>query len=255
LYLDGIQTITAGALRNLLRYRSVVSLNGLDTLPHIEDSWEDLDGNITELYMDGLKSVTYESLKKLSIVPLDFFSLNGLESLPQRDEFLFEDCGAPLILEGIKKLTDIDLRIFGMNRPSQGLVLDGLEELDARQAEQLVGTDRDTLSIGIRKMSDEVAAVLLRSQSYCFIMNRLEELTPFAAEICGRFIHAHDVFFRGIQQISDEAFELLLADYTSQREDWCPGSFCLDGLKDLTPKMKEALGRTPHEVSLRGCAD
>jgi hypothetical protein len=252
LYLDGLRMITAKALGNLLRARSAVTLNGLETLPDIQDDWDDLEDGIEYLHLNGLKFTTSRSLKKVASVASSEVYLNGLECLPQDDQELFDNCGAQLYLGGLRKLTDIDLKIFGESRPSQALVLDGLEELDVRQAKQLVGSDRGTFSIGLRKMSDDVADVLLRSQSYYFIMDRLEELTPFAASICGQYIHAETVSFNGLQQISDDAFQLLLADYSEQNRDWCPGSVLLDGLRRLSPRMQKVLEETKHDVSLSG---
>ncbi len=250
LYLDGIQSVSEKTLKHLLTGRQIVSLNSLRTLPEITGDWEDHQCTVSELYLNGLQSASSNSLKTIAAIPIDEFFLNGLEALPQDDEHLFENCGAAIFLNGLKKLTDIDLKILGTNRPSCSLILDGLEQLDERQAMELVGTDRGTLSLGLRKMSDEVASVLLRSKSYGFVMNRLEELTPFAAEICGRYICADNVYFEGIQQISDEAFELLLADYSNEEENWCPGSFSLTGIRHLTPRMRKALESTKHDVTL-----
>ena len=81
-------------------------------------------------------------------------------------------------------------------------------------------------------------------------MNRLEELTPHAADVCCRFTHATNIEFRGLQRISEEALELLLADFTDKIEGWCHGSIYLNGLEELTPRMQKAIKESKHEVNL-----
>lgn len=251
LYLDGLKTVTANTLKHLLQRKHIVRLDGLETLPDITEDWEDLQENVSELYLNGVGRASYDSLKKVASVAQEFLHLNSLESLPQQ-EGLFETCPAILILGGLKKITKLDIQNF-LQRTVE---LEGLEEIDVECARLLAEACQEcTLSIGLRKMPDEVASEILRSQSEYFYMKRLEELTPHAAEACGKFIHAKYVHFDGLQQISDEAFELLLADYTGQTEKWCPGSIDLNGLTHLTPRMRKALEETKHDVSLLGITE
>lgn len=251
LYLDGLKTLTARALKHVLGKRSIVSLNGLIALPDNLGDLANFKENVEELYLNGLEASSSESLKNIALVSGESLYLNRLKSLPQTDAMLFKECVSHLYLDGIEKLTDNDVKALGTNLPTNPLSLGGLEELDARQASELIGADRGSISIGLRTMSDDVASVLFRSESYWFGMDRLEWLSPFAAELCGKFIHAEMVSFGGLRQISDEAFALLLADYSDQAKDWCPGFFNLDGLEQLTPRMRDVLAATKNSVSLQ----
>jgi hypothetical protein len=247
LYLDGLETVSASTLKDLLRKRHIVSLDGLETLPHITQIWEDMEDNVSELYLNGVVSASYDSLWAVATVVQDNLYLNSLEALPQQ-EGIFENSSAIPHLGGLKKITKMDIQNF-----KSDIHLDGLEEIDVECARLLAeASEGGTLCVGLRKMSDEVASELLRSNSGSFIMNRLEELTPHAAEVCGKYIHAQDIHFDGLQKISEEALDLLLADYTEQVEEWCHGFVNLNGLTHLTPRMQKAIEETKHQVSLHG---
>jgi hypothetical protein len=247
LYLDGLKTVTEKTLKHLLHRRNIVSLDGLEILPAITEDWRIIRGTVSELYLNGVRRASYDSLKKVASVAQDCTYLNSLETLPQQ-EGIFENCFSIFHLGGLKKITKLDIQNLGLPSTIQ---LDGLEDIDVECARLLAEACQDgTLSIGLRKISDEVASELLRSRSEEFFMNRLEELTPHAAEICGKFIHARYIHFNGLLQISDEAFELLLADYTGQMEEWCPGSIDLNGLTQLTQRMRKALDVTKHDVTM-----
>jgi len=256
LYLDGIRSITDSALKNILGKPNVICLNGLEKLPALggDELWENIEYSpVGEIYLNGLKSTSADSLNKVASATEEHLYLNNLEFLPQ-DPDLFKNHGCAISLDGLRKISDLDSVNLGVNLADFSLSLAGLEELSVRQAELLVGSERGDFCLGLRNVSDEVANAIFRTKSSTLVMNNLEELSAFAAEICGRFIHSEWVSFDGLKQISDDAFDLLMSDYTGEG-DWCPGHISLGGLNHLTPRMSKALAETKHDVSLAGVKD
>jgi hypothetical protein len=247
LYLDGLETVSESVLKQLLRKRNIVSLDGLSSLPNITDEWEDIHSNVGQLHLNGIIRSSYDSFNKVAAAARNELYLNSLEELPQQED-LFINCSAVTCLGGLKKITKMDIHNFQYD-----ILLDGLEEIDVECA-RLIAEDgeRGSLSFGLRRMSDEVASELLRSTCESFVMNRLEELTLHAAEVCGKYIQAQFIYFDGLKKISEEALDLLLADYTGQVEGWCHGFVSLNGLTHLTPRMQKTIKDTKHEVSLNG---
>lgn len=258
LYLDGLPSINGRTMINLLGRRGAISLDGIKELPALsaDESSEDLEFTyLSEVHLNGLKSASADSLNKVVSAIDEYLYLNSLESLPQ-DGDLFKNCGCSMFLDGLKRLTDLDSVNLGVNLADCSLSLAGLEELSVRQAELLVGSERGDFCLGLRNVSDEVANAVFRSKSSTLVMNNLEELSPLAAKICGRYIYADSISFDGLKQISEEAFEILLTDYTGE-EDWCAGNYgpavySLDGLTHITPRMLQALAKTKYNVSLAG---
>ena len=154
LYIDGLEAVSAITLKNLLRKRHTLSLDGLETLPNVTEEWDGNLGNIEELYLNNLIRTTYHTLIKVAEAASSNLYLGSLKSLPQTED-LFVNCSARIHFGSLKKISIMDVSNISFNGE---IFLEGLEEIDVDCARLLANSSRGgTLCIGLRSMSDEVA--------------------------------------------------------------------------------------------------
>jgi hypothetical protein len=238
LVLDGVERISLGAAAVLARHDSVLRLPSLRELsPELARI---LAQHRRRLYLDGLRSLDALTAKALAAHGLETVrrswresleALKAIEEMPspgdpgwepehelELTDALFLRCGMlemlTLSLSGLRRLSPSAARQLGQHKGV--LILDGLKEISDEVAQEL-GNHFGSLELnGLRSLSAAAARALARG----------------AGEWPKGFTFDDRLSLNGLRNISGEVAGEL-ARYQ--------GPLRLDGLRELTPEVAEAL--------------
>jgi len=118
-------------------------------------------------------------------------------------------------------------------------------EITLEVAEVLAKFRGDTLILGIKSLSPEVAAALTKSQAANLWLHSITTVSPDAAEAISK-LHGHLVLTS-----LTELDSVTLAEKLASR----PGALSFPFLKTISPEVASALGKTERSLTLAGLTD
>jgi len=198
LYLDGLHEISDGVAAALASHEGQLSLKGLRRL-------EDIPGHIALAQRASRGNVSFEAIAEISVGCAEALSKRSYVSLPalkslRKGVAVALSATANLRLEGLRELSDVDAIALGM--------LKGENLTPAAKGGQLYRTAPDLNLAGLKELSDEGVASLVKFQPEIYLTIGLEKLSVDAAKALSKY-HQGDLILSAITYLDRDVASIL----------------------------------------------
>lgn len=178
--LAGLRTLRIEVARELARHRGVLVLSGIESID--DECAIELGRHVGLLVLNGLRSLSTAGAATLArssrwkpewVIACSGLCLDGLKELSASVARELATCDGTLSFDGLDDLTPTTAAALAAHRPTnvvkRTLSLNGLSQLSAAAAEQLVDHTGDLLLNGITEISPELAEPLSRHLGRVFL--------------------------------------------------------------------------------------
>ncbi len=198
LYLDGLHELSDGVAAALALHEGELSLKGLSRL-------EDTPGHIALAQRAALGSISIDGIVELSVLCAEALARRSYVSLPalkslHKGVAVALSATANLRLEGLRELSDTDAIALGM--------IKGENLTPAAKGGQLYRTAPDLNLAGLKELSDEGVASLVKFQPEICLTIGLEKLSVDAAKALSKY-HQGALILSAITYLDREVASIL----------------------------------------------